>query len=1639
MILTMAMAIITLLPLNAFPSRSIPVASFDASDTLIAKHAGIQFTDQSTGNPDSWAWTFDGGVPATSTDQNPVVVYPTPGVYNVTLVVSNDSGSDSITQIDYITVTEYPAGWSYTVTGTTHIISVWGGNYPTINGDSLQPGDLVGVFFTDNNDTICGGFNEWNGVDNISVVAFGDDSFTSEKDGFAIAEEFIWKVYSWCAQRNFNATATYSFGTSYFIPDGMSILSALDATGPVYYSISGEITNSLGIELADVFLCFGDSVGPTITDENGYYQRCVPSGWNDTVQPLLQGFSFTPAYRDYSNVSAHFENQDYTGSSGFLTISGFVTENSTGLEDVIITFSGGAGSDTTDSNGYYSLDLLLGWNGTAIPAKEGYSFLPPSRLYSNLTGDLANEDYSASILYFTISGLITDDGSGGGIDSALVSFTNGIDSVYSNETGFYEQQVPYDWSGIAEPSKEGYDFVPVSRSYSSVNSNHPNEDYSGIIQTFSISGTITDNDTGLGMNDVMVVFSGLSTVFTNNTGYYIQTVPYGWIGMASPNASGCSFVPEERNYTDIMNNVIDQDYVGTFDNFPPGWEYVVTPTSHIISVPLSASPKINGVSLTSGDFIGVFYYNADSTDEKCGGFHEWNGVMNIAVTAFGDDVSSPEKDGFAFGENFIWKIYDWDEAIEYEAIASYDPTLPQHDGTFFIDGLSALTTLNADNLEAVITAVPGEICLGGVSQLNSVITGGSGFYSYSWTSNPAGFISTDPNPLVLPTETTTYYLEVSTFNNIAIESKSVTVIQPPSADAGSNDTICEGNNYFILNASAMNYDSVFWTTNGDGYFSDPHIMNPVYEPGSNDVFSGSVQLSFTAFPLSPCDEPAVSTMMLYIQQAPYVEAGINDSICEDQVYQASSAYALNYSSVNWTSGGDGIFDDPTSINPTYFPGDSDIQNGMVTLTINTLPIGPCAQPAVDNMLLTITHLPVSPVSLSVDRNNICVGDPGTISLAAQGGSGDILNWYMDDCGSVLIGSGDIIVLPVPFVSTTYYARWENACGVSTCNSLTVNIIELPTVDAGPDQMIQFGDSTTLQGSASGNGYDLISFSWVPGSGLSDPSILMPSASPDTSTTYTLTVINEFGCYASDMTGITVGPPGWGVTQTPVSHIISIPLSANPNIDGEPILAGDFIGVFFEDGEEAICGGLEVWNGQASIAVIAFGDDPLTTDKDGFTTGEDLVWKIYSWSEMTEFEAVVEYDQTLPNYDGKFVPDGLSSLISLSAFSGAVVHSITIPEGWGAISSYVDPENDSVEVIFSSILADLVILQDMAYVYWPQYGINTIGEWETHTGYKIKMDNEAILLMTGEEVLNKTLYLEDGWTLMPVLSNIPVASADIFGPIGDTLVIVKEVAGNKVYWPQFGITSLDYLIPGKAYMINVTHDCSIVFPESDASMTNIPPDINDDELNNPWNVISKTPNSHAIALDNKAFGDVICQEDVIGVFGTSGLCYGLATISTTDESAVLMAYADDASTELPDGFIEGETMSFKLFRPSAGKTIDLEVAFNEIFPHTGYFVFNGISAITSFQETTFSVEENNIPVDFLIYPNPAGKNLYIMPTGSTSYPFMVSIIDMKGKVMFEAKFEHDEVSEIEVKAFPNGIYVVKISDKNTIRYKKFIKG
>ncbi len=87
-----------------------PVANFTADNVTPDVDETVSFTDQSLNNPTSWEWSFS---PTTVTyvnetnhnSQNPQVQFNEAGDYSVTLIVSNEHGSDTLTKTDYISVT----------------------------------------------------------------------------------------------------------------------------------------------------------------------------------------------------------------------------------------------------------------------------------------------------------------------------------------------------------------------------------------------------------------------------------------------------------------------------------------------------------------------------------------------------------------------------------------------------------------------------------------------------------------------------------------------------------------------------------------------------------------------------------------------------------------------------------------------------------------------------------------------------------------------------------------------------------------------------------------------------------------------------------------------------------------------------------------------------------------------------------------------------------------------------------------------------------------------------------------------------------------------------------------------------------------------------------------------------------------------------------------------------------------------------------------------------------------------------------------------------------------------------------------------------------------------------------------------
>lgn len=153
--------------------------------------------------------------------------------------------------------------------------------------------------------------------------------------------------------------------------------------------------------------------------------------------------------------------------------------------------------------------------------------------------------------------------------------------------------------------------------------------------------------------------------------------------------------------------------------------------------------------------------------------------------------------------------------------------------------------------------------------------------------------------------------------------------------------------------------------------------------------------------------------------------------------------------------------------------------------------------------------------------------------------------------------------------------------------------------------------------------------------------------------------------------------------------------------------------------------------------------------------------------------------------------------------------VTIPAGWSGISGYIDPVETSIESLFGFMGTDLVIIQNDHGTYYPANGINTLVNWNYQHGYLIKANATSSLDLQGISDIDRTILLHYGWNLIPVLSPCEVSCNELFSSAA--VVIVKEVAGIRCWWPEMNISTLSVLNPGSSYLILVTGETTIIFP------------------------------------------------------------------------------------------------------------------------------------------------------------------------------------------------------------------------------------
>jgi hypothetical protein len=129
-------------------------------------------------------------------------------------------------------------------------------------------------------------------------------------------------------------------------------------------------------------------------------------------------------------------------------------------------------------------------------------------------------------------------------------------NVVSDFNGNYTITVPNGWFGTVIPVFTGYIFTPQQRTYSNVTSNQINQNYTPAVVTgIIITGYVMIPGTTLSYFD-----GTAKTVTANILGYYSINVPVGWTGTVTPSATGYSFDPVSRSYTNLISHQNNQDY-----------------------------------------------------------------------------------------------------------------------------------------------------------------------------------------------------------------------------------------------------------------------------------------------------------------------------------------------------------------------------------------------------------------------------------------------------------------------------------------------------------------------------------------------------------------------------------------------------------------------------------------------------------------------------------------------------------------------------------------------------------------------------------------------------------------------------------------------------------------------------------------------------------------------------------------------------------------------------------------------------------------------------------------------------------------------------------------------------------------------
>jgi gliding motility-associated-like protein len=313
--------------------------------------------------------------------------------------------------------------------------------------------------------------------------------------------------------------------------------------------------------------------------------------------------------------------------------------------------------------------------------------------------------------------------------------------------------------------------------------------------------------------------------------------------------------------------------------------------------------------------------------------------------------------------------------------------------------------------------------------------------------------------------------------NAVSDQLQITITNVPTVAVSTQQIICSDLTTTAISGVITTSAGGTWTSSGTGTFANATSLTTSYNPSPSDKLDGTVTLTLTTTGNGTCQAVSATTTIT-ITPAPLVNAGLDQSGCNDVVSYMLNPTVSHSSGIVWSTSGSGSFGNVNTLNTAYNPSAADTTAGSVTLTVTSSGQGTC-NPVSDILVITFTDAPI--VSAGLDRH-ICA-DVDSINLkgAVTVATGGI--WSTS-------GSGTFSPNATALQTAYYFSDADKTSGAvtltltstgnGTCNAkpdqLVIQIDPTPIVNAGQDQTICAGQTNaTLNGSVANGGLGTINW------------------------------------------------------------------------------------------------------------------------------------------------------------------------------------------------------------------------------------------------------------------------------------------------------------------------------------------------------------------------------------------------------------------------------------------------------------------------------------------------------------------------------------------------------------------------------------